>query len=60
MVKFVEDFYNAGKLPTKDFQVKLAVIVFENSVAGADFKDEKRVNLQKLVKDFDIKVCFAK
>lgn len=60
VVKFVEDFYNAGKLPTKDFQVKLAVIVFENSVAGADFKDEKRVNLQKLVKDFDIKVCFAK
>ena len=58
--KFVDDFYNAGKLPTKDLKVKLAVIVFENSVAGAEFKDETRINLQKLVKDFDIKVCFAK
>ena len=45
---------------TKDLKVKLAVIVFENSVAGAEFKDETRINLQKLVKDFDIKVCFAK
>ena len=59
VLKFVEDFYNANKLPTKDFKIKLAVIVFENSVPANEFKDETRVNLQKLVKDFDIKVCYA-
>ncbi len=57
--KFVKDFYDVGKIPTKDLQIKLAVIVFENSVPANEFKDETREYLQKLVKDFDIKVCYA-
>ena len=57
--KFVSDFYNAGKIPTKDLKIKLAVTVFNNSVPANEFKDETREYLQKLVKDFDIKVCYA-
>ena len=58
--KLLDDFYNVGKLPTKNLVVKTAIIVFENSQPAIEFKDETRVNLQKLVKDFDIKVCYAK
>lgn len=58
--KLVDDFYKIGKIPTKDLKIKLAVIVFENSQPAIEFKDETRVNLQKLVDDFNIKVCYAK
>lgn len=57
--KFVDDFYVAKKVPNKDFKVELAVIVFEDSTPAKEFKDTSRVNLQKLVKDFNIKVCYA-
>ena len=58
LLKLIKDFQEKEKLPQKDFKVKLAIIVFENSNPANEFKDKTRTYLQKLVNDFDITVCY--
>lgn len=57
--KLVNDYFVAGKIKTQNPTLRKAVIVFKNSNPANEFEDETRVNLKKLVKEFDIKVCLV-
>lgn len=57
--KLVNDYFVAGKIKTQNPILRKAIIVFKNSNPACEFEDETRVNLKKLVEEFDIKVCFV-
>ena len=64
--KLKKDYKEIGKInDVNNTNVKRAVIVFEDSTAGREFRaaesgDKNRKRLNDLVKDFDITVCYAK
>ncbi len=57
--KLVNDYFATGKIKTQNPTLRKAVVVFKNSNPACEFEDETRVNLKKLVEEFDIKVCFV-
>lgn len=56
--KLVNDYFEAGKIKTQNPTIRKAIIVFKNSNPACEFEDSTRVNLKKLVEEFNIKVCF--
>lgn len=57
--KLVNDYFEAGKIKTQNPPLRKAIIVFKNSNPACEFEDSTRVNLKKLVEEFNIKVCFV-
>ncbi len=57
--KLVNDYFKAGKIKTKNPILRKAIIAFKNSNPACEFEDTTRVNLKKLVEEFNIKVCFV-
>ncbi len=57
--KLVNDYFETGKIKTKNPILRKAIIVFKNSNPACEFEDTTRVNLKKLVEEFNIKVCFV-
>lgn len=57
--KLINDYFEAGKIKTQNPTLRKAIIVFKNSNPACEFEDVTRVNLKKLVEEFNIKVCFV-
>lgn len=57
--KLINDYFEAGKIKTQNLTLRKAIIVFKNSNPACEFEDVTRVNLKKLVEEFNIKVCFV-